>query len=539
MHRKSISPIHWIGIVALLLIVFPILYLLLQAIKPTEWVLKPKLLQEYILNTLIMTLFVGGISSFIGVALAWIISFYDFPLRKLFRVLLALPLAIPPYIAAHAYAEFTYFGGLLHRLLRSLGCNQYFDIQNFYGAIFIYIIALYPYVYILCLSFFKHSSASLIDNARVLHAGPWKLFFKVGLPMARLPIVSGATLVIMELVSDFGVVEYFGVAAFSTAIYKTWLNYGDFPGAIRLSAIFLLLIFAIILIESALRRRLRYFSTSKSSFAKLISSTNNMRILFYSFLGIVLLFAFILPLVQLFYNAGLSYQNVLNNKLLEILLTTFYYSSISALVCILVSFSIANLSNTTHNKFTSFLSRLATMGYSVPGVIIGLAVIFTFIDIDKALVPLYRAIGIEKKVMVLSTSVFVLVFAYVVRFLAVSYNNLYAAYHKINPNLFKASHTLGYNNTQTFFKIDLPLMMPSLLTSFLLVFLEIVKELPITLMLKPYNIETLTGRIHNYVHNEQIADAAIPSLIIISLGVIAVTITMLYKENSHAQAKSN
>ena len=158
------------------------------------------------------------------------------------------------------------------------------------------------------------------------------------------------------------------------------------------------------------------------------------------------------------------------------------------------------------------------------------------LPIYKVLVPIYRIIGIESKVLVLSTSVFILVFAYIVRFLAVSYNNIYSGYKKINPNLFKASHTLGKNDFKTFFKVDIPLMFPTLLMAFLLVFLEIIKELPITLMLKPYNIETLTGRVYMYVHNEQYAEASVPSLIIIFLGIIIVSLVMLYREEKNVES---
>lgn len=531
---KKLSVIHMIGMIALFLIVTPIIYLLLQVFSGSEQVLKSSLLRIYIQNTLIMVLTVGSGTALLGVSLAWIVSFYEFPFRKCIRVLLALPLAIPPYIAAYAYADFTYSGGLLPRLLAAFGMKRHFDIMNFEGVIWIYLITLYPYVYLMCLSFYKNSSASLIDNARVLGAGPYKLFFKVGLPMARLPMVAGVTLALMELVSDFGVVDYYGVQAFSTAIYKTWRSYGDFPGAIRLSAVLLLIILAIVIAEAAMRRRLRYFTGSKSNLAKPIATTGRARIPLYIGLGTVILACFLIPVAQLLYDASFVYSEVLRDGMAEIIFDTFRYSGVSALLCVGLSFIIANLTKTGSGRFTAFLSRLATMGYSVPGVIIGLAVIFTFIDIDKFLVPLYRQIGIQDKVLVLSTSTFLLVFAYIVRFLAVSYNNIYSSYRKINPNLFLASHTLGKNGVQTFFRVDLPLMMPALTTAFLLVFLEIIKELPITLMLKPYHIETLTGRVNMYVHNEQYAEAAVPSLIIIALGIVAVSVTMRSKEDRHA-----
>lgn len=533
---KKISVIHHIGILTLMLIIAPIVYLLLQVFHESEIALKSNLLWEYSKNTMLMVLIVGAVTSFMGVLSAWVVSFYDFPLRRFFKLLLALPLAIPPYIAAHAYADFTYHGGLLYKLLQSFGINKYFDMMNLGGAIFIYCITLYPYVYLMCLSFYQRFSSSLVDNARVLGANPIKLFLKVGLPMARLPVVSGVTLAIMELVSDFGVVDYYGVQAFSTGIYKTWHNYEDFYGAIKLSSVLLVIIFSFVIFESSLRKKLRFFTSTKTGIATLIPTGKRGRASIYLFLASTLVICLGVPIFQLFYNAHYVYDKVIDAKLTSVILTTLMYCSISSVICVIVSFVIANLTAFSENRRTTLISRFATMGYSVPGVIIGLAVIFTFIDLDKFLVPLYRLIGIENKVMVLSTSVFALVFAYVVRFLAVSYNNVYSGYKKINPNLFKAGLTLGESRWRIFWRVDFPLMFPTLLSAFLLVFLEIIKELPITLMLKPYHVETLTGMIYTYIHNEQYSEASVPGLVIVGLGMIAIFITMLYREKKRVKS---
>lgn len=531
---KKYSIIHIIGIVLLILTCIPIVYLLLQAFKPTETVLSNKLLFTYIRNTVLMIFVVGFFAGLLGLTLAWIISFYDFPFRRFFKVVLALPLAIPPYIAAVSYSDFMYANGLFPRLLGIFGITKHFDIMNMYGAMFIYSITLYPYVYIACLSFFKHTSASFVENARMLKANWFKLFYKVGLPLARLPLVAGLTLVIMELVSDFGVIDYYGVQGFSTGIYKIWHNYSDFYGAIRLSAIFLCVIFVVVYVESFLRRRLRYFTTSKSKSIRLIEVKNSRYILIY--LSLTLLITFIIPFIQLMYNGIYAYGKLLNIKLIQVTLNTVYYTSLASLICVVISFIIANYIKGNKGMVARAISKLATMGYSIPGVLVGLAVMFTFFDVDKMLVPVYRFIGIKEKVLVLSTSVFVFMFAYVVRFMAVSFNNINAGYKKINPNLFKASSTLKQSASKTFWRVDLPLMLPTLLMSFLLVFLEILKELPITLMLKPYKLETLTGFVHTYTHNEQYSEASIYSLVIILLGMITVSLIMLFREKKYVKS---
>lgn len=534
---KKINGIHFLGILFLIIIIFPILYLLSQVFGSSDIPISRELLFLYTKNTTIMIFVVGFFTSILGCSLAWIVSFYEFPFRNFFKLVLALPLAIPPYIAAFSYNDFMYSGGILNKILLNFGINKYFDIANFYGAMFIYVITLYPYVYLLCLSFYKNSSDNLIDNARVLNASNLKLFFKVGFPMARLPIVGGVTLVIMELVSDFGVVDYYGVQAFSTGIYKVWLNYGEFHAAIKLSAIFLLVILAVVISESMLRKRLRYFTSTKSGSNRLMKAKVKKKIFIYNYLFFVIFFAFLIPLIQLLHNAYFVYSEVLNRDLFRVVLSTLFYSTIPAIVCVVISFVIANFTKEKNTFLRTTVSKLATMGYSVPGVIIGLAVIFTFIDVDKFLVPIYRLFGIQDKVLVLYTSVFVLIFAYIVRFLAISYNNIFSSYKKINPNIFKASHTLGKNGVSTFFKVDFPLMLPSLLTSFLLVFLEIIKELPITLMLKPYNVETLTSTVYTFTHNEQYTEAAIPSLMIIFLGIIVMLVTILYKDGKYDKSR--
>lgn len=535
MKRKSI--IHHIALVFLVLLSLPIAYLLLQITHNHEVTLKTTLIIRYAQNTLIMLLCTALCSALLGSSLAWIVSFYSFRFRKLFKVLLALPLAIPPYIAAFGYGDFFYHNGLFHKLTILLGMNQYYDIRNIVGAIFIYTITLYPYVYLICLSYYAGIDCSLIDNARLLKANHFKIFFQIAMPLARVAILSGTMLLMMEVISDFGVVDYYGVQAFSTGIYKIWLNYGDFYGAIRLSAIALFFILILVILEQQLRKNLRYFYQTTKSSHNLIETNVKMKYFIYSYLLIVSTICLVLPILQLAYNSFYLKENLINFYLLETLKNTFIYCLFVGIICSVIALLIASLTNEKQGFIQNVIAKFTTMGYSVPGVIIGLAVMFSFIDLDRLLLPFYRMIGIHDKVLVLSTSIFVLFFAYVVRFLAIAYNNMYAAYKKIQPNVLLASYTLNVPAIKSFLRIELPLLYPSLLISIALVFLEVLKELPITLMLKPYQVETLTSSIYQFNHNEQYAHAAFMSLLIVFVGFIVVTIIIVLKEKQHAKTK--
>lgn len=534
---KKYSIINIISIFLLFLATLPIIYLLFQAFNPHEVELKSFLIQTYIKNTLLIIVVSSIFTIILGSSLAWIVSFYHFKFRKIFKIILALPLAIPPYVAAYGYGDFFYNQGLFHKFLLFFGIDKYFDILNIYGAIFIYVITLYPYIYLICLSYYSNIDKNLIDNARILKAGFFKTYFKIGLPIAKIAISSGLILIIMEIISDFGVVDYYGVQAFSSGIYKVWLNYGDFAGAIRLSAIALIFILLISIIETHYRKKMNFsYNTVKRS-DNSITTNYKIKTFIYGYLLIVCLITLILPILQLLYNVSFIRVNLFNQQLFNILITTILYCGMVGIFCSFISFLIANYTNKNQGMFATIISKLATMGYSVPGVIIALAVIFSFIDLDKVLVTFYRFIGITNKTLVLSTSGFILIFAYIIRFLAIAYNNIFSAYKKINPNIFLASHTLKVGAFKSFVNIDLPLLYPSLLISFALVFLEVLKELPITLMLKPYNVETLTSAVYLYMHNEQYGHVAFMSLMIILLGFITIMLIIYLKEKQNVKTR--
>lgn len=533
---KRLSVVHRLALCFLVVISLPIVYLLLQVGKASEVHLKSFLLIEYVKNTLLMVGIAGICSAFLGASLAWIVSFYDFPFRKLCKILLALPLAIPPYVAAIGYGDFFYHQGLFSKLLGFIGISYYFDMRNIFGAIFVYVITLYPYVYLICLSYYADMDRSLVDNARLLKANDFTVFFRIAFPLAKVAIISGVMLLAMEIISDFGVVDYYGVQAFSTGIYKVWLNYGDFYGAIRLSAVALLLILVFVVLEQYSRRKRNYSFVSHKQ-KQHYSSSFKMNLLIYAYIILIAVIALFLPILQLAYNAMYVKDVVWLRNFLSIIRNTVFYCLLVGVLCSVISLLIASFTQQNQGLLKNVVAKFTTMGYSVPGVIIGLAVMFSFIDVDRFLLPFYRWLGITEKVLVLSTSSFVLLFAYVVRFLGISYNTMYAAYKKIPQNILSASRSLKVSPSRAFLRVDLPLLYPSLLISIALVFLEVLKELPITLMLKPYQVETLTSSVYQFTHNEQYGHASLMSLWIVLLGFIVVSIIVLLKEKQHVKNK--
>lgn len=534
---KKYRIIDFIAIFLIVIMSLPVFYLLVKNFGLVKIELKSSLIIKYLKNTLIIVLSSGLLTVLIGSSLAWIVSFYDFKYRKLFKVILALPLAIPPYIAAYGYGDFFYHQGLFHKFLLLFNIDKYYDILNIYGVIFIYSITLYPYIYLICLSYFSNIDRNLIDSAKILKANFLKTYFKIGLPIARVAIFSGLILVIMEIISDFGVVDYYGVGAFSSGIYKLWFNYNNFDGAIRLSAIALMMILFLIVIEDYYLKKKSFAYTLSKSDNHLISVSTKVKINLYLYLMLIVFVCLLLPILQLVYNASFIQQQLFNFKLLHILQTTIFYCLLVAIISSLIAFLIASYSNRQKSFISILITKLSTLGYSIPGVIIALAVIFGFVDLDYLLGDFYRLIGILDKKLVLSTSLFILLFAYVLRFLAIGYNNLTASYKKVNTNLFMAIETLKVSHLKSFFQIELALLYPSILISIALVFLEVLKELPITLILKPYKIETLTSTVHTYLYNEQHGHASFMSLIIIGLGFIVVLIIIFLKEKQNVKSR--
>ncbi|CCO08143.1 ABC transporter permease [Desulforamulus hydrothermalis] len=512
------------------LIVIPGFHIFINLFLPANenWQhIKDYLLKDYILNSLKLVLFTSIFTVLIGTSLSCLISVYSFPLRDFFKWAFVLPLAIPPNIAAYTYSGLISYTGIVQVSLRNyfnIQANpKYFDIMNIEGATFIFTLFLFPYVYTITRSFLEKQSASLIESARLLGRKPIEIFFTVILPCLRGAIIGSVSLVVLEVLNDFGVVQYFGIQTFSTAIFKTWFAMGDVNSAIKLSSSLMFIVLTILILERVLRGRKKYSYTSAK--VRPISPqplTGINKILAFGYCMLIFSFSFLIPTLQLLYWSFLTYKSTLNNSFWLLIINSLTVALITTLSVVIISVIIANYCRINDHVLSKIYAKITVVGYSVPGAVIAIGILAWFIFLDNQLYGIYKMVNSNSAKLVLSTSILMLIFSYVVRFLAMGFNSIQSGFEKIGNKFFEASRTLGVNKTETFFRVDLPMIKPAVLTSCVLVFVEVIKELPLTLLLRPFNFDTLTTKVFQYASDEMIQEAAIPSMIIIVISLISI-----------------
>lgn len=528
---KSIFNVWSIlSFIFVLLIILPTLNVSLNLFNETSenWGhIKEYLLLDYIVNTLSIVVFVGVLTLIIGTSLAWLVTSFKFPLSRFYKWSLLLPLAVPPYVAGFTYHGILNYTGVIQTFLRknlNMNINQnYFNIMNHKGAIFILTVVLYPYVFAIVRSYLAKQSADLIENGRVLGKSPMNIFFKVVFPISRPAIIGGVSLVILEILNEFGLFNYFGIATFSVAIFRTWFGLSDLDSAIRLAAIVMLMVLVILLSEKLMRGRKRYgYTSSKIRPIQPIELTGIKKVFATMYCSIIFGFGFLVPTVQLLHWSLLTYKEILNIKFLEYLLNSLKVSTISTIIIVVISIIIANYSRINENILTKIYTRVTILGYSIPGAVIAVAVMIFFIDFDNKTFALRQMISANTTKLYLSTTLVMLLFAYVIRFLGIGYNSIESGFDKIGKSYFEASRMLGMSVTKTFFKIDLPMIKPAIISGFILVFIDIVKELPLTMILRTFNFHTLATKAYQYANDEMIHEAAISSMFIIIISGVLI-----------------
>ena len=479
-------------------------------------------LLEYIQNSIVLLIGTGILTTLLGTSSAWIISNYNFPLRSLLKWLLLLPLAIPSYIVAYAYVGLLGNGGTLIDFLQTIGFSiQKIELMNIYGLIWVLSFSLFPYVYASSLAMFSSIPRSIRESSDILGASHWRYLRSVAFPLASPAIISGLFLVFMEVLNDYGAAKYYGINTFTTGIFRTWTMLEDLQSAVYLSA---LLIVMVVIINSLVKwQRGSKSYAAKGSTDQLMSTErinlkNNKRLLALIIVGIPIFFGLLLPLGQLFYWATLTFEKIFTLELLLIAGQSFTIALITTGLIILTSLALIYFSRWNHLKSLHFFKKVATIGYVIPGAIIGIGVIrssqsfITFFD---------DAFSLEIGFIFYSSSV-VLIYAYVFRFLAVVFHPLEANSLKVGKKISEASYLLNVGKIKTLFNIEFPLLRTALLTSGILVFIDVLKELPLTLILKPYNVQTLAVKAYEYAEDERVAEAALPALLLI----FTITISM-------------
>ncbi|TCP57916.1 iron(III) transport system permease protein [Tumebacillus sp. BK434] len=516
------------GVAVILLPIFSILLTMFSA--PSEnWAhIRDYLLADYVLETLTVVGLTALFTTLIGVGLAWLVAAYDFPGKRFLRWALVLPLAVPPYIAAYTYSTMLSYTGLVQVTLREWGVvvkPGLIDLLSMRGAVFIFTMFLFPYVYLITRSFLERQSGTYLENARLLGRGPWAIFFRVVLPIARPAVIGGVSLVVFEVISDYGVSSYFGVSTFSTAIFQTWFGLYDLNSAVRLAAWLMAGLIGFFLIERMLRRQQRY-STSTGKLNPLVPKRLRGAGAALATLcaGGVFAVSFAIPVLQLIQWAVRSWQDVWSPEFVQMALNTVQVAMLASVAVIVLSVIVANAARMQKNGMTYALSKLVTAGYSIPGAILAIGTLSLFIWLDEVLAPCYAALGMEQAPIVLSLSLVMLVFAYVVRFMATGYQAVETGFEKSGPKYTEASRLLGRGLTATFFKVDLPLVKGAVLSGAVLTFVEIIKELPLVLLLRPFNFETLATKTYQYASDERIFEAAVPAICIIAVSSLSVAV---------------
>ena len=495
-------------------------------------ILKDTFLFEYIFNSFVLLVSVLSLTFLIGTASAYFVSFYKFPFCDFFKWALILSFAVPPYIYAYSLTAFFENYGTLFSILTNLfgEANYNKNIPKFdgvIGSILSLSFSLYAYVYILARASFLYQSQNLIDLGRNLGFSKFKSFYLLILPAARPAIVAGLSLVAMETLAEFGAVDFFSINTLTTGIYNSWITFDDLAFSNRLSFFLLIFIFALFIIENFSRKNAKYHLNNRGGFKQKQKTQLSGKKAFFVFIFCfsILFLSFIFPLSQMLYWTIKFPENLYDLPIATLTLNTVYLVILSSLVLIIFSL-VSNYGNrVSKNKMLNLLSTLSISGYAIPGVILAVAFI-TFIGwFDDNIVKSFGFTSIKK---IFIGSVLGLVLVYFVRFYSLAFNGIKSGYEKINISVDESSYLLGYSKRKTFLNIHVPFLRNSLLFVGILVSLEIVRELPITLILRPFNFETFATTAYISASEDLLEAAAVPSLFLILIATIFIMLTSKY-----------
>lgn len=513
------------------LVAIPIISVLSSFFLPTGEIwshLVDTVLGDYIQNSLILIIGVSIGVTLVGVSLAWFITMCDFPGHKIFEWAAILPFSIPAYIIAYIYTDFFGVTGAFQEYIRSvfnmeLGSYYFPEIRSIWGAIFILTLGFYPYVYLLARAAFLEQSSSLLEASRIMGYNVRESFQKIALPLARPGIVAGLALALMETLNDFGTVQYFGVQTFTTGIYRTWFGLGERPAAAQLAGFLLLFIVVLILLERWSRKKIRNKSNSSAQY-KVIKKfkMDNWRktgVFLICFTPVFL--GFILPVILLL-DMFFSNLNYVNSRFFIYATNTLLVATIAGFITVFVALVLAYAARLNPTKLVKGINSFGALGYAIPGSVIAVGILIPFGWVDNVIDGFSREnLGFSTG-LILSGTLFAMIFAYVVRFLAVAYNGVESSLSKITPSMDEASKGLGYKFSEMLRKVHIPIMSGGLLTAFLLVFVDVMKELPATIIIRPFNFDTLAVQVYRLASDERLAESSGAALAIVLAGIIPV-----------------
>lgn len=485
-------------------------------------------LPEYIQNTIVLGILVALLSFCFGVPAAVLISQTNIAMAKQLRWFLMLPLAMPAYLVAYLYTDLFDYAGPVQRLLRTWfnwqSPNDYyfFDIRTLGGAAIVISLVMFPYVYMLTRTAFEQQDRNLLRASRLLGCSERQSFYKVALPLARPAIAISLTLVVMETLADFATVQYFAVNTLTTAIYDTWLGYGDFGAANALASVLMLFILFIVVAEQRARAGQRHQSSRPNTHHERKKLSFAQQIIGSIFCWFLVLAGFLLPLTLLIIMA-IDYADY--NQLVALITTgknSIEIAIYSATIATLIALTLALFQRLHQSRSSMIPLQISGFGYAIPGTVLAMAMLATFGPLDHAINDIAKVLGFQAPGLILSGTVFAIIFAFVVRFSAIANGTINAGISQIPKSLDLAPGSLGVKTLPAIFRVHLPLLKSSILVAWLLVFVEAMKELPAVLLLRPFNFETLSTQIYQLISDERLEQGALGAILIVLFGLLPI-----------------
>ena len=532
-HTRAVSP-AWTAIVAAILaaVALPIATVVWLALNPADNIwphLVSTVLPGSVARTLLLSGGVATLAFFVGTATAWLVTMYRFPGREILDRLLVLPLAVPTYIVAYCYVELLDYAGPVQTHLRaafgftSVGGYWFPQVRSLPGAILILTAVLYPYVYLTARASFAQQSVCVLEVARTLGRTPWATFVDVALPIARPAIAAGVAIVIMECLNDLGAVQYLGIDTLSASIYSTWVQRSNIGGAAQIATVMLLLVAALFAAERTARGGARSHHTTGRYRAIPFQEIPGWKgVAAATLAALPFVFGFVVPLIVIAPHAATHLEGALSSGFLPAAGNSLLLATLAAAAAVAVALILAYARRVAPGRFVRSAGRVAALGYAVPGTVLAIGLLIPLAGIDNQIDALTRSTFGVSTGLLLSGSLFAITLAYVIRFLAVSLAPIEAGLGRVSTNLDAAARTLGESALSVLWRVHLPLLVPPLGAAALLVFVDSMKELPATLLLRPFNFETLATHVYSLASIEQLEQASLGALTIVLVGLIPV-----------------
>ena len=520
--------LYFLGFLVAMLLLMPLLSVGSSVFIPDQgaWAhISSTILPGLVANSFLLALGVGIGVATVGTGAAWLTASYEFPCRRMLEWMLILPLAMPAYVMAYAYTDVLQYAGPVQSFLRESfgwqGKHDYWfpEIRSLGGAAAMLTLALYPYVYVLARVAFLEQSTTLNEAARNMGLKPLSVFFRISLPLARPAIVAGVALALMETLADYGTVSYFGVPTFTTGIFNAWFSQSDRIAAGRLAVILIGFVILVMLLEHWARRRARFHQSAGRRHLRM-RLRRGKAWLVTLLCALPIAVGFAIPTLILLKLALTEGDVQFGARFIRLSINSFGVATITAVIAVSTALVLAYVARSSGTRIQAWLNRLVGLGYAVPGTVIAVGVLIPLIAFDHFLADSISTIFGVKTGLLLTGGFLVLIYAYLIRFLAVALQSVEAGLSKITPSMDDAARSLGSTPIEVMRELHMPLLRTSLITAGLLVFVDVMKELPATLVMRPFNFDTLAVQTYNLAMDERLAEASTAALVIVAVGLI-------------------